>query len=389
MNILYSFRTRGVGAESVHISGIANAFEELGHSVEFESPTGLDPRKGTGHSPYRESGKSSLLHRVVTKLPGPLFELAEIAYNHRARKRILQRLCKKQYDLIYERHAFFLEATSRLAASRDIPYVVEVNELVGDERVRKQPLLTPLCRRYDQRIFQQAKLVVTVSPHLRRKILEQYSIDENKVLVHPNAVESKILEKETDPKKFCYQYELEGRLVICFVGWFVPWHRLDLLVDAFSSLCANKPNLSPLLLLAGDGPLKKELKKQAMELGISENIVFTGSMPHEEIPNLLRASDISVIPHSNEYRSPIKLFEYMAQESAVIAPSTEPIASIISDGVNGLLFEPLNSTEFIEKLCLLATDVELRKCLGKNGRQTVEKHHTWTHNAREILARIA
>ena len=189
--------------------------------------------------------------------------------------------------------------------------------------------------------------------------------------------------------RFCHQYELKGRLVICFVGWFVPWHRLDLLINTFSSLCANKPNLSPLLLLAGDGPLKNELGKQAMELGISENVVFTGSLPHEEIPNLLRASDISVIPHSNEYRSPIKLFEYMAQESAVIAPSTEPIASVISDGVNGILFEPLNSTEFIEKLCLLATEVELRKRLGKNGRQTVEKHHTWTHNAREILSRIA
>ena len=83
-----------------------------------------------------------------------------------------------------------------------------MNELVGDERVRKQPLLTPLCRRYDQRIFQQAKLVVTVSPHLRRKILEQYSIDENKVLVHPNAVESKILEKETDQKSFATSMSL-------------------------------------------------------------------------------------------------------------------------------------------------------------------------------------
>ena len=78
----------------------------------------------------------------------------------------------------------------------------------------------------------------------------------------------------------------------------------------------------------------------------------------------------------------------MAQESAVIAPSTEPIASVISDGVNGILFEPLNSTELIEKLCLLATDVKARKRLGKNGRQTVEKHHTWTHNAREILSRL-
>ena len=52
MTILYHFRTRGTGAEGVHIAGIANAFEELGHRVVFSSPLGRDPRATAGENPF-------------------------------------------------------------------------------------------------------------------------------------------------------------------------------------------------------------------------------------------------------------------------------------------------------------------------------------------------
>ena len=37
------------------------------------------------------------------------------------------------------------------------------------------------------------------------------------------------------------------------------------------------------------------------------------------------AMDVCVVPHSNEFRSPIKLFEYMGQAKLVVAPATEPV----------------------------------------------------------------
>lgn len=54
------------------------------------------------------------------------------------------------------------------------------------------------------------------------------------------------------------------------------------------------------------------------------------------------AMDICVVPHSNEFRSPIKLFEVMARGRAVLAPRTEPIAMLVSDGGNGALFDHEN-----------------------------------------------
>lgn len=388
MNILYSFRTRGVGAESVHISGIANAFEDLGHEVDFVSPTKTDPRNQAGTNPYEKKQKTSLIHRFANQLPGVLFELAEVAYNWHAKAQISKSLNQKKYGLIYERHAFFLNATSKIAQQAGIPYIVEVNELVGDERVRKQPLFTPLAKQCDRLTFERATRIIVVSPHLKRKIQEEHGINERKILVHPNAVEAALLAKTPDPAIFVDRFNLNGKLNIGFVGWFVEWHRLDLMLVAISDLIKSSPNLHPNLVLIGDGPLKETLQAQAKSLNIESNITFTGPIDHSMIPAIIRALDIAVIPHSNEFRSPIKLFEYMAQERPVIAPSSEPIRSVVSHGENALLFPPLDQSSLSQNLQRLANDSVLQRRLGQNARKTVEQRHTWKHNAEHILEEI-
>ena len=387
MNILYSFRTRGVGAESVHISGISDALEKLGHPVDFESPTGMDPRKQAGTNPY-SNNKGSILHRLANRLPGILFEFAEIAYNWHAGKRVRQRLKQKKYGLIYERHAFFLTITSYIAYKANIPYVIEVNELVGDERVRKQPLLTPIAKWCDRQTFLRASRIVVVSPHLKRKIIEEHHIPEDKILVHPNAVCASLLEEKPDPGPFIEKYNLEGKLNIGFVGWFVEWHRLDLLLKAISELVKDNNGLKPNLLLIGDGPLKGELLSLAGKLGIQEHLTYTGAMDHTEIPAIIRAIDIAVIPHSNEFRSPIKLFEYMAQARPVVAPSSEPIRSVVTHKINAMLFPPLDQDAFTCSLRELSLNPDLRKKLGEKARDTVLEKHTWNHNASHLLKEI-
>ena len=56
MRILYHFRTRGTGAEAVHIAGIVRAFEKMGHEVVLSSPTGVDPRETAGMTPFANAG---------------------------------------------------------------------------------------------------------------------------------------------------------------------------------------------------------------------------------------------------------------------------------------------------------------------------------------------
>ena len=106
-----------------------------------------------GASPYAEADHSSLVARISRKIPSFVFEFLELAYNLAAYWRNVATIKREKCELIYERHAFFLCATAFVAQRFHIPLVVEVNELVGDPRVRRQPLLSALARACDRVLF--------------------------------------------------------------------------------------------------------------------------------------------------------------------------------------------------------------------------------------------
>ncbi|MEI6516684.1 MAG: glycosyltransferase family 4 protein [bacterium] len=382
MNILYHFRTRGTGPEAVHISGMASAFERLGHQVVFSSPTGVDPRKTAGASPYHDTGRANILTSLSRFCPGIVFELLEIGYNLHAYMRNREIMDHRPFNLIYERHAFFLASTAWLARRRGVPLVVEVNELVGDARVRKQPWLSFVARRLDLYVFRHAAAIVVVSPYLKRRI-QALGIPSEKILVLPNAVDAEEYSRQADAGGMKKRLGTEGEIVVGFVGWFVAWHRLDLLVEVFASLAATRPALR--LVLVGEGPLRAELKNQISRLGVADRVIFPGALPHQEIPSAIAAMDVCVVPNSNEYRSPIKLFEYMGQGRLVVAPATEPVKMVVRHGENGLLFAGEDKGSLTEVLIRGVDNPAFRDKVGRQARHDVLAHHTWRDNAISVL----
>jgi len=393
MNILYHFRTRGTGAEAVHISGIVRAFEKMGHRVFLSSPTGADPRQSAGANPFAElveprSRAAAWLSRLTRILPHGLFECLELLYNFPAFFRNLRLVRRHDCRLIYERHAFFLFSTALVASLCRRPLVVEVNELAGDPRIRAQPLFSGLARLTDRFLFRRARLIVTVSPHLGRRVRE-FGIPEDRILVLPNAVS----EEELAPVQPSSSDSIDAlgalkrlnpsSFLLGFAGWLVEWHRLDFLIEALAA-----PGFaSVLLVLIGEGPLRPSLEAQARALGV--RVHFAGALPHSAMPAALRTMDACVVPHSNAYRSPIKLFEFMAQERPVLAPRTEPIESVVRDGLEALLFTPLDTESLRSAIQKLLDSKELCQSIGRSARRLVEEKHTWEQNARKIFASVS
>ena len=380
--ILYHFRTRGTGAEAVHISGVVRAFEKMGSRVILSSPTGVDPCQGAGATPFAEpkSDAAGLLAGITRCLPRGLFELIEFLYNIPAYSRNLRLARSSGVRLIYERHAFFLFSTALVARRLRCPLVIEVNELVGDPRIRAQPLFSWLARWTDRFVFRRARLILTVSPHLKRRV-EEYGVPPERVIVLPNAVSEEELAPPADPWPI-REVLPEPAFLLGFAGWLVEWHRLDFVIEALAA-----PEFSSVVLvLIGEGPLQPALESQAQKLGVK--LHCAGPLPHARIPAALGAMDACVVPHSNAYRSPIKLFEFMAQARPVLAPRTEPIESVVTDGSEALLFTPLDVASFRECLCKMLNSRPLREQLGAAARRLVEEKHTWERNAQKILAGV-
>ncbi|HSS06130.1 MAG TPA: glycosyltransferase, partial [Rhodanobacteraceae bacterium] len=120
MKIVYHHRTRGRDVEGVHIRGIVGALRDLGHEVRVVSFPGADPENTTAPAAGTQP-KKSRLSTLVSRTPGVLFELLEIAYNAVTRFRIARIIRDERPDLIYERYSMFLWATIRQARRHGIP----------------------------------------------------------------------------------------------------------------------------------------------------------------------------------------------------------------------------------------------------------------------------
>ena len=120
-------------------------------------------------------------------------------------------------------------------------------------------------------------------------------------------------------------------------------------------------------------------------LNIADKVIFAGAIPYEKIPDMINALDICIIPDSNEYRSPIKMFEYMAMGKPVVAPNYEPIRSVIDDGKDGVIFDPMDKENLVRILNNVVNDEGKRKILGNNAREKILKQHLWKHNAQKVL----
>lgn len=382
-NILYHHRTQGTGAEGVHIAGIIKGLRDIGQNVYVVSPPGVDPEKTAGDSPCgkKKSTINIVLSHTVRIIPQFLFEILEVLYNVRAYRSIKAIIRKHKVDFIYERHSFFSFAATLLANKYAIPIIIEVNEVAGEKRVRKQ-CFTGLAKKVERYVFENAHSVMVVSDFLKSRIGE-YHIDTSKILVIPNGIDPVKFQTNGGREDLRKRYGINNETTaIGFIGWFAHWHNIELLIDTFKELAKTN---DVRLFLIGDGTLKNKFRGMVNNYGIQDKVIFSGPIPHSLIPDFIDMLDICVIPDSNEYRSPIKMFEYMAMGKAVVAPRLTPIEGIIRDGENGVLFNPKDKDDFERVLRSLIDNVATRERIGELARNTVLENYTWIGNAKRIL----
>lgn len=127
-------------------------------------------------------------------------------------------------------------------------------------------------------------------------------------------------------------------VVIGTVARLDPVKNLRMLLESFAAAIVDHPRTArPLrLIVVGDGPLRKQLELRADEMGIRTMVWFTGQ--RDDVPELLRAMDIFVLPSLNEGISNT-LLEAMACGRPVIASRVGGNPELVVDGQCGLLFD--------------------------------------------------
>ena len=380
--ILYHHRTQARGVEWVHIWEMIKAWKYLGYEVELLGPVKYEFSKNR-NGKKDERLKRKVYNLISEYIPEIVFEILEILYNFSASRKIKRKISNRKPSLIYERYAFFNWSGVREARKNGIPIILEVNYTSYTPIYRKRSkVLSKFAKIIEQWILKNASMIIVVSNYLKEHLIE-LGIEEAKILVLTNAADPAKFTPLISGKEIRNKYGLTGKVVIGFTGGFYPWHRLDLLLEVFVKLSIKHSDIA--LLLVGDGPEKERLVKDVHCAGLENKIIFSGNVRNDVLPFYISAFDIAVMPHSNDYGSPMKVFEYMSMEKPVVVPQFGPLYEVVTNGQEGFLFGPENISEFSCFLDKLIMDEGLRQEMGRKARYKIIEKHNWHKNASSVI----
>jgi glycosyltransferase involved in cell wall biosynthesis len=335
--------------------------------------------------------------RCVTPLEA-FWEYQELPslVNNRAFDDEAERL-PERLSLIYQRYSLNNFSGARLAAARNLPFVLEYNgSEIWMSRHWGHPLLyEELSQRIEMLNLTAANLVVVVSRAMEDELVAR-GVPRDKILMNPNGVEPNVYSPSVDGSEVRRRLGFhQTETVVGFIGTFGPWHGAEVLAEAFGRLVAANPHLRRdlRLLMIGDGGKMADVRAAIAKHALEDIVVLTGIVPQREGPRYLAACDILASPHVPNadgtpfFGSPTKLFEYMAMGKGIVASDLDQIGDVLEHGAAALMVPPGDADALAAGLRTLIDDPERRAALGREARRLAVERHTWrAHTARIVEA---
>ncbi len=136
--------------------------------------------------------------------------------------------------------------------------------------------------------------------------------------------------------------------------------------------------------IVGNGPLIDELTRLCADLGISDNVRFTGGKTPREVVEYLHAADV-VVATSLESNMNFSTHEAMACGKPVVTFDCGGISSLITDMEDGVLVKTGDTEAFAESLYLLYTNKDLKEEIGAKARDRILTSRNWNARLRREL----
>ncbi len=178
----------------------------------------------------------------------------------------------------------------------------------------------------------------------------------------------------------------EEDIVIGTVKTLEEKYGIRHLIDAFKILVDKYPEKPLKLLLVGGGSQEKMLKAKVKELGIEAKVVFTGQIPFDQVPKYHNMLSVSVSVSVSDGESfGVAIIEASACEKPVVVSNVGGLPEVVENGVTGIVVPPRNPQVTFEAIEKLLLDENLRKQMGKAGRERVRNLYDWNDNVQQMI----
>ena len=167
------------------------------------------------------------------------------------------------------------------------------------------------------------------------------------------------------------EFNIKNKKIVLCIAYLIPAKGVFILLEAASSICAQRDDVC--VMLVGTGPSMGKLKNKIKNYNLENNFKLIGW--RNDIPRLLNAADIFVLPTYYFEGLPVSILEAMACSKPVIASIHRGCQDVIEDKKTGFLVPAKQVLPIIDKIKVLLDDDKLRDKMGKAGRTRVENHY--------------
>ena len=229
----------------------------------------------------------------------------------------------------------------------------------------RAPYLTGMQKRVQRYACQFADCVLVNATAVKDWLIDE-GYDESKIVIIPNGVDLARFDGPAEGERIRHELGIApGAPLVTVVSRLTRLKGLEHFLEAAAMLKPTYPDARMLIVgetAPGQGDYLTELTRLAGRLGVADRVVFTGL--RSDVPALLGSAAVAVMPSLNEALSNV-LLESMASGAPVVATRVGGTPEALTDGVNGLLVEPGDSTALARAIARLLDDRGLAARLGR------------------------
>ena len=280
---------------------------------------------------------------------------------------------KKRADILHL-HGFKAGLLGRLASftSLRVPVVLTVHNYIAHQ---ERSSLPPFCFYFAENILsRRTSRIIAVSEALKKNLSDSMGIPDHKIIKIYNGIN---FEKFSSGGGTNNNHDIpepknsDGISTVGTAARFAPQKGVADLLRA-ARLVIDK-GMRCKFLIAGDGPLRKELEEQVRSSGLQNHVQFLGHVA--DMPIFLNSLDIFVLPSRSEGLS-VTLLEALAAGKPVVATRVGGVPEIITDGVNGYLVPAQDSYQMAGKIIELLENSKRRNSMSEKGILGVKENFT-------------
>ena len=169
-------------------------------------------------------------------------------------------------------------------------------------------------------------------------------------------------------------------------GDLQSFHGLEEILSAMLEVKKSYPGIKLKIV----GNIKIDIKNIIIEKNLTDNVIFTGFLPLEDMYREISKAKAGIIILKNEYYNsyiglPNKLFDYMLCGIPVIASDFPEIRRVVRKARCGILVNPTDIKEIAEAILYLLNNPEIARKMGLNGRMFIEREMNWEKIEEKLL----